>query len=246
MSHAPIEPKPPSAAVDDTTTASSFAHSQQARPDAAGCFPAILAATLLMGMVLFLTFGFAGYLIFQKRGDLAVRTLRTTIITELEQSRLDPETKNVVIGRLSKLADDIESKKLENWQAGGVMNRIVRAPVLRWGDLQAVDAWASTQMAADEYAGFHKQVTRFYRAAELDRAIASDIQDILRTVTGGDPAMMLGRLKPVLTFEDVREVAVRAKLVADRAEVPDQVFEGISLPEIIDRLIETGMRDGST
>jgi hypothetical protein len=217
-----------------------------AKPESAGCFPAILAATVLMGMVMFITFGFAGYMIFQKRGDLAVRTLRGTLITEFEQSRLDPESKAQVIASLNKLAEDIETNRIENWQAGGAMNRLVRSPILRWGDLAAVDAWAKTNRSEQDYAELHKQVTRFFRAAELDRAIFSDIQDVLATVTGGDPNMMLGRLKQPLIEEDVREVGVRAKLVADRAEIPDQVFNDVSLPRVLDRLIEIGIREGST
>jgi len=251
MSDAPREPEATASFEDAAAVPSSMSNppspnSPARKSEGAGCFPAVLAATLLMGMVLFLTFGFAGYLIFQKRGDLAARTIRGTILSELEQSRLDPETKSAVIGQMTTLVDDIESKKLENWQAGGVMNRLVRAPLLRWGDLQAVDGWAKENLPEPEFAEFHKQVTRFFRAAELDRAIASDLQDVLVTVTGGDPAMMLGRLKSNLTKDNVREVAVRAKLVADRAEIPDQVFDDVSLPKIVDRLIETGIREGST
>lgn len=216
------------------------------RAEAAGCFPAIMAATVLMGMAMFLMFGFAGYVIFQKRGDLAVRTLRGTILPEIEQSRLDPETKRSVMERLTKLADDIESEKLEDWQAGGAMNRLVRSPLMRWGDLSAVDAWAAENLPDQEYAEFHKQVTRFQRAAELDRVVSSDIHDVLLTVTAGDPGMMLGKLKSPLVADDVREVGLRAKLVADRGEIPDRVFENVSLPKIVDRLIEVGIREGST
>jgi len=220
--------------------------SNPAAPESAGCFPAVLAATVLMGMVLFLSFGFAGYLIFQKRGDLAARTLRGSIIPELAQSRLDPETKQAVIKSLESVAQDIDDKKIENWQAGGLMNRLVRSPMLRWGDLVAVDTWASEKLPPDEYAEFHKQISRFFRAAELDRAIASDLQDLLMTVSVNDPATALGRLKSELVESDVREVAVRAKIVAARAEIPDQVYEKVSLPDIVERLIETGMREGAT
>lgn len=221
-------------------------HPAVVKPESAGCFPAVLAATVLMGIVLFLTFGFAGYLIFQKRGDLAVRTLRGSIIPELAQSRLDPETKQAVIEQLEMVAKDIDTKRLENWQAGGVMNRLVRSPLLRWGDLVAVDAWAEMKLPQADYDEFHKQVSRFFRAAELDRAIASDLQDLLATVTISDPTTALGRLKSELVEADVREVAVRAKIVAIRAEIPDQRFEKISLPKIVERLIETGMSDGAT
>ena len=230
--------------VESTGAESTGAESAGA--ESAGCFPAVLAATALMGIVLFLSFGFAGYLIFQKRGDLAARTLRGSIIPELSQSRLDPETKQAVILRLESVAKDIEDKKIENWQSGGLMNRLVRSPLLRWGDLIAVDAWAAEKFPADEYAEFHKQVSRFFRAAELDRAIAIDLQDLLATVSVNDPATALGRLKSELLESDVREVAVRAKIVAARAEIPDRVFEKVSLPDMVDRLIEIGMSEGPT
>jgi hypothetical protein len=172
-------PEPSNSTAPFANDAEGQSPTPRVKPESAGCFPAVLAATVLMGIVLFITFGFAGYLIFQKRGDLAARTLRGTMIAELEQSRLNPATKDEVIGTLESLATDIEAKKYSNWQAAGVMNRIVRSPLLRWGDLQAVDAWAATNLPQSDYAEFHKQVTRFFRAAELDRAIASDLQDIL-------------------------------------------------------------------
>jgi hypothetical protein len=239
-------PEPSNSTAPFANDAEGQSPTPRVKPESAGCFPAVLAATVLMGIVLFITFGFAGYLIFQKRGDLAARTLRGTMIAELEQSRLNPATKDEVIATLESLATDIEAKKYSNWQAAGVMNRIVRSPLLRWGDLQAVDAWAATNLPQSDYAEFHKQVTRFFRAAELDRAIASDLQDILLTVTSGDPREMLGRLKTDLIESDVREVGVRAKLVADRAEVPDQVYDDVSLPKMIERLIELGAREGTT
>jgi hypothetical protein len=241
-----LPPELPASSEASSPPTTASRQQPDAQTESAGCFPAVLAATVLMGIVLFVTFGFAGYLIFQKRGDLAARTLRGTMVQELEQSRLDPETKKAVIGSLVSVADDIEGEKLEPWQAGGVMNRLVRSPLLRWGDLQAVDAWAAENLPQDEYPEFHKQVTRFFRAAELDRALASDLQDILLMVTAGDPREMLGRLKPDFTVEEVREVGLRAKLVGDRAEIPDKTFEGVSLPKMVDRLIELGAREGST
>ncbi len=199
-----------------------------------------------MGMVMFLMFGFAGWLIFQKRGELAARTLRATMIPELEQSRLDPRTKRDVIESLRIVAADIDAQRYNDWQAAGILNRLVRSPLLRWGDLVAVDQWASENLSGDDRDAFHKQITRLMRAVAMDRAIASDLHDVLLTVTASDPREMLGRLKSPLLADDVREVAVRAKLVGDRAEIPDQTFDDISLTEIVERLIEVGARDGST
>ena len=110
----------------DVPTESDSHTPEQVQIESAGCLPAILAATALMGMVLFISFGFAGYLIFQKRGDLAVRSLRGTLATELEQSRLDPQTKQAVIERLNRLADDIENHLRLVSTASGTISSVWR------------------------------------------------------------------------------------------------------------------------
>ncbi len=214
--------------------------------ESAGCFPAILAATLLMGVVLFITFALAAWAIFGKRGELAVRTLRATLIPELEQSRLEPDTKQQILSQLNRFAEDVEQGRLENWQAGGVMQRLVKSPLMQWGDLEFIDLWVQQNLPPPESETIHKQITRFFRAAELDRAIATDLQDILEPVTDRDPDSWFPRLRLPLTESGVREVGERARIVADRAEIPDQAFENVSLPEIIRRLIDLGTSRGAT
>ena len=51
-------------------------------------------------------------------------------------------------------------------------------------------------------------------------------------------------MKLPLDAMGVAEVVQRAKLVADRAEVPDESFEGIKLDSILRREIESGIREG--
>jgi len=214
-------------------------------PQGPGCLPAILAATVLMGIVLFVMFGFSAWLIFQKRGDLAARTLRGTIIPELEQSRLDPAEKKSVIDQLTELADDLEAQRYENWQAGGIMQRLINAPLMRWGDLQAVSAWAATNLPEDQREDARKHLSRFCRAVELDRAVARDIHDVLAPVATPENAGGFVQLRSDLNVADVSEVIQRAKLVADRAEVPDQLFDAVSLSQVVRRQIEAGGRDGA-
>jgi hypothetical protein len=213
--------------------------------EGAGCMPAILAATVLMGIVFFIAFGFSAWLIFQKRGDLAARTLRATIIPELEQSRLKPDEKAEVVNELALLADDIEAGMYENWQAGGIMQRLINMPLMRWGDLQAVAAWAETNLPEPQREDAAKQISRFFRAVELERAIARDIHEILAPVATPEDASGFVRLRPKLTDQDVNEVVLRCKLVADRAAVPDQSFDSVSLPQIVRRQIESGRREGA-
>ncbi len=147
--------------------------------DSVGCFPAVMAASVLMGIVMFLTFAFAAWVIFQKRGDLAIRTIRATIVSELEQSRLDAKTKSEVISQLRFLADDIEGGRISDKQAVNVLQQLLQSPLMRWGDLTALDEWVKANATAEQSEAFHRDCTRFFRAAELDKANAADLQDIL-------------------------------------------------------------------
>ncbi len=214
-------------------------------PQGPGCLPGLLAATLLMGVVFFVLFGFSAWLIFQKRGDLASRTLRATIVPQLEQSRLDGDEKVKVIALLTDLADDLDAGLYENWQAGGIMQRLIDTPLMRWGDLTAVDAWAAKGLPEERRDEARKQFSRFFRAAELERAGTRDIHDVLVPVASAPNAMGFAELRSDLKPEDVLAVVERAKLVADRAEVPDQAYPSVSLAEIIRRQIEIGEREGA-
>jgi|GEM_PF-1022279 len=215
------------------------------KPQGPGCLPAVLAATLLLGMVLFITFGFSAWLIFQKRGELAVRTLRATVIPELEQSRLAPEDKQAVVAELSTLADDIDQGMYENWQAGGIMQRLITSPLMRWADLLTVQRWAVANLPAEQAEDAERQFSRFFRAVELDRVVARDIHDVLAPVSSKQDANGFVQLRSDLQAEDVLEAAQRAKLVADRAEVPEQTFAPVALPDYVRRQIEIGGRDGA-
>ena len=197
--------------------------------DAVGCFPAVMAASVLMGIAMFITFAFATWLIFQKRGDLAVRTIRATIVSELEQSRLDAKTKSEVISQLRFLADDIEAGRVEDKQAVNVLQQLLQSPLLRWGDLTALDEWVKANGSADEAASFHRDCTRFFRAAELGKANAADLQDILAPVSEAPPGAYLYKLKTEIEPADWAEVQTRCRIIAKRAEVPDQVFDDVLL-----------------
>jgi hypothetical protein len=133
----------------------------------------------------------------------------------------------------------------ENWQAGGIMQRLINMPLMRWGDLEAVSAWAEKNMPEGERENAVKQVSRFFRAVELDRAVARDIHEILAPVATAENAGGFVQLRSDLNEKDVAEVVLRCKLVADRAEVPDQTFDRVSLTQIVRRQIEAGGRDGA-
>ncbi|GAA5506771.1 hypothetical protein [Novipirellula caenicola] len=217
--------------------------SQTADDQGPGWMPAILAATLLMGMAGFIFCGVSTWFLFQKRGELAVRTIRGSYIPDIEQSRLSPEQKQLIVKRLETFAESVERNEYENWQAAGVMQRLQRLPVLQWGELAAVESFVIEQDQGDTEESL-KQISRLRRAAELDQATSFDFEDVLSPVH--EPAdNALGRqLVQPFTSTAVNEVISRAKLVADRSDIPDEMFTDIALDAIVQEQIDAGIAEG--
>ena len=72
-----------------------------------------------------------------------------------------------------------------------------------------------------------------------------DVEDMLRPVLLADESNRGRSLIDPLSVKMVAEVVVRAKLVADRADVADQAFEPVRIDEIVEREIKSGILDGS-
>ena len=210
-----------------------------------GCLPAIMASVVLMGMIGFITCAFLTWVLFQQRTEMALRTLRGNVIPQVEQGLMEPVEKKSVVNQLTSFADDLERGKYEDWQAAGVMTRLmIRVPIYQWGEVQAVEAYLN-QNQDEPNAESIKQLSRLRRAAELGQANAMDFEDVLQPVRIEDSDGPTGfALKLPLDAVGVAEVVQRAKLVADRAEVPDESFEGIKLDSILRREIESGIREG--
>jgi hypothetical protein len=162
----------------------------------------------------------------------------------LEQSRLGEEEKLKVIGQLKTLADDLDAGLYENWQASGIMQRLIESPMMRWGDFATIDVWIDERLPEGERAAAHQELSRFRRAAELDLANSRDAYDVLGPVAGVENAVGFTELKGEPTEEELRKVIERAKLIGDRAKVATGVEHRVSLAEIISRLIEVGRREG--
>ena len=206
-----------------------------------GCMPAIMASVVLMGIVGFVFCGFTTWILFQQRTELAIRTLRGSVIPQVEQGLLDPETKNLVVAELTDLADDLERGKHEDWQAAGAMNRLIRVPIYQWGQIHAIEAHLENNQN-DAYAESIKQLSRLQRAVELGKANAIDFEDVLKPARVPDPEAPTGfALDQPLSDQQVADVVERAKLVADRSEVPDQLFQNVKLEAIVHAEIERGL-----
>jgi hypothetical protein len=76
-------------------------------------------------------------------------------------------------------------------------------------------------------------------------ATSFDFQDVLEPVQRADPKSPSGfSLIQPLSSEQVAEVCLRAKLVADRANIANRTFSKIDLAEIVQREISQGVTAG--
>ena len=164
-----------------------------------GCMPAVLAATVLMGIVGFVTCGLTTWMLYGKRTELAIRTLEETYVPAVEQSLLQPEEKRAVVAQLRELTQDLKRGQFEDWQSGGVMQRLVRLPVIQWGELAAVEAWLDRgdpefwkSAGLTDVEEAKRQLSRLRRAIELDQATSVDLNEVLRPVLIADQSP-LGR-----------------------------------------------------
>lgn len=209
--------------------------------------PAVVAAGLLLLIVAFIFCGFTTWVLFQKRSEMAARTLRGSVIPAIQQSHLTPDEKQQVVELLTEVADQAESGALENWQASGIMNRLVRVPILEWGDLAAVEAMiaAHPEFDDDQRQRARVQLSRLRSAIESGQATEVDVGDVLAPVMHPDKSARGQTLMAQPTSEQLQEVVHRAALVADRSEVPDQLQDDVSLAEIVRRVIAAGRQEGT-
>ncbi|MEL6897052.1 MAG: hypothetical protein AAFP90_13175, partial [Planctomycetota bacterium] len=105
-----------------------------------GWLPAIMAIAGLLGIAFFVCCGVSTWVLWTKRGELAIRTLDNTYQPLIQQSRLSPEDKSSVSQQLQDFSKQIAGGKVEDWQAAGVMQRLARLPLMEWGDLAAIEA----------------------------------------------------------------------------------------------------------
>jgi hypothetical protein len=209
-----------------------------------GCMPAIMASVVLMGIIGFVTCSISTWWLFQQRSEMALRTVRGDVIPKVEQGLLRPETKAQVVDELSSFADDLERGEFENWQAAGAMTRLIRVPIYQWGEIQAIEAFLEKNQD-ESYSDSIKQLSRLQRAVQMGQAVAIDFEDVLEPARVADPSGPTGfALRQPLDLETIAKVVLRAKLVADRSEVPDERFENIHLESIVRDEIKQGISIG--
>lgn len=209
-----------------------------------GWLPALMAMGLLAGVAGFICCGVTTWVLYQKRTELAVRTLEGAYITELEQSYLEPSTKRAVVDEVQQLITGMKEGNYENWQSAAIMQRLQRLPVVQWGDLQAIELFIKKQGGADKDEQL-KEISRLEQAVVDGTVTSFDFQDVLEPVHRADPQTSSGfSLILPLTAEPVAEVCLRAKLVADRAKVANRRFPKVDLAAIVRQEISQGATAG--
>lgn len=209
-----------------------------------GCMPAILAAAVLMGIVGFVFCGFMSWLIFQKQDVLALRAMRGSYIPAVEQSLLAPEEKSKTVEMLDEFADELERGRLEGWQASGVLQRLNRLPVLEWGQMRRVEAFVDSH--PDDFADDASvQFDRLRKGVEQNDVTSLDFRDILSAVLQSVPNSDQPELVETLSVDAVQDVVERARLVADRSDVPDNPKSDVGIDTLVRRQIEAGIKQGT-
>ena len=218
------------------------------RDDGPGWLPAVMAATVLMGIAGFIFCAVSTWVLFQRRTELATRTIRDAYLPELEQSQLDPPTKKDVVAEVKQLATDLENRKYENWQSAGILQRLQRVPMLQWGRLTAVRAaYGDSEQANEEVLQrVDQNMSRLMHGIEIDRFTSFDLQDVLEPVLVADPKSpsAYSLIRPI-TPAAAESVFERLALLIDGAEIEDQTFETKPPVHWIQKAIQEGAAEGT-
>ena len=244
----PNSDSPAKTPIDPGASETNTDSSAPTRDDGPGWLPAIMAATVLMGIAGFVFCAVSTWVLFQRRTELATRTIRDAYLPELEQSQLDPATKKDVVTEVKRLAADLENGKYENWQSAGILQRLQRVPMLQWGRLTAVrTAYEDSDVAQPEsLAAIDKDLSRLQHGIEKDRFTSFDLQDVLEPVLVADPKSpsAYSLIRPI-TSTAAESVFERLSLLVDGAEIEDQSFETKPPVEWIRRAIAEGTEEGT-
>ncbi|MCC9640943.1 hypothetical protein LOC71_01565 [Rhodopirellula sp. JC740] len=233
-----------SAAAESGAESQGVAAGGDAEHQEPGCMPIVVACTLLMGIVSFIFCGVTTWVLFQKRTEVAVRTLEG-YVPVIEQSLLPPDEKKSVVEQLEETIKQMRADDYPQEVASAVMQRLVRLPMPQYGELDAIESFAGDSFGEEERMEAEKQLSRLRRAIELGQATVIDVNDVLLPATKEDPAHPLGRvLKQPLSVEDVRSVVQRAKLIGDREALADQVFPRQPIDEILEKELAAARESG--
>lgn len=208
-----------------------------------GCMPAVVAGTLIMGMVAAILCGVTTWVLFQKRAEIAVRTLEG-FVPVIEQSLLEPKDKSDVIDQFEALVKEMSAPDYPPATAAAVMQRVVRLPIPHWGELDAVEAYVKKNFEGVQQDRALTDLSRLRRAVQQNKATVFDVVDVLEPVAVIDDESGTRTIRSKLTDDDVEQVVERAGLLAARAEIEDKRFPPISMGNILRQEIKSAKTEG--
>ncbi len=214
-----------------------------ASPDGPGCLPAVVAGTLLMGIIAAVLCGVTTWILFQKRAEIAVRTLEG-FVPIIEQSLLEPDDKADILKQWEAIIKEMSAPDYPPASAAAVMQRIVRLPIPHWGELDAIEAYVEKNFEDSERERALTDLSRIRRAVQTSQATVFDIIDVLEPVAVIEDKLPGRSLKTKLTDADVREVVLRAGVLADRANIEDKRFPPITMASILRQEIKAAKTEG--
>jgi hypothetical protein len=215
--------------------------------DGPGWMPAILAGTVLMGIFGFVFCAFSTWVLFQRRSELATRTIQETYLPQLKESYLDPTTRSEVVAIVEQLGTDLEGGKYDDPQAAAILQRLQRLPVLQWGELQSVENFYIKQSSADdaELAELRRNIGRLQKGVQLGEITSFDFHEILLPAMVQQPTSPTGfSLKEPMTVEAAVEVFKRITLRVDDSKVSEEPAVPVQLSEIVAEAIRAGVNEG--
>jgi len=211
--------------------------------DGPGCMPAVVAGTLIMGIIAAVMCGVTTWILFQKRAEIAVRTL-DGFVPVIEQSLLEPEDKADVVSQFKSVIKEMSAPDYPPASASAVMQRIVRLPIPHWGELDAVETYVEKNFEGEKQARALTDLSRLRQAVKLNLATVLDVVDVLEPVAVIDPASGARSLKTKLTDEDIEDATKRAGLLAQRAKIDDRRFPPITMGSILRQEIKMAKTEG--
>ncbi|TWU16046.1 hypothetical protein [Allorhodopirellula heiligendammensis] len=208
-----------------------------------GCLPAIVAGTLLLGIAAAVICGVTTWILFQKRSEIAVRTLQG-FVPMIEQSLLEPHDKAKVIEQFEGLIKEIGAPDYPPTQAAAIMQRVVRLPITHWGELDAIEMYIQENFEDPDKQQAITELSRVRSAIQTNQATVFDIIDVVEPVVIVDEKTGTRTLKSKIVPQDVRGVILRAKILADRAKIEDKRFPRIEMSTILRQEIKTAKTEG--
>jgi hypothetical protein len=212
-----------------------------------GWMPAILAGTVLMGIFGFVFCAFSTWVLFQRRSELATRTIQETYLPQLRESYLDPTTRSEVVEIVEQLGADLKGGKYDDPQAAAILQRLQRLPVLQWGELQSVESFYAKQSSADDtkLAEVHGDIGLLQNGVRLSEVTSFDFHEILLPAMVQDAASPTGfKLQEPMTVEAAEEVFKRIKLRVNDLKASQPDAAPVQLSEIVAEAIRAGVSEG--